>query len=293
MALPRPETSPASEAGLETWLAALAASAALTLKHRDVIALLRHEPRTCAFGSIREVAEQAGVNIATVTRAAQALGFAGWTELQHEFRARYLVSLSVSEVASEHDRYEPTVAAAFSRDRSDLAFVAGSVPSATVSGVARRIAVAPRTVVLAQGSYAAVGLALAHNAQIAGYDVRHVGEPTQMANALAHLSSDDLVIAVNCWQIYRSTVRALGMARELGIGTVLVTDLTRSGHDLPADVQIAVPSEGVSFFPSLMGALSVAQAVVVELAAVDPDRTRTSLTAAEHQWEAFDLLRRG
>jgi len=46
-------------------------------------------------------------------------------------------------------------------------------------------------------------------------------------------------------------------------------------------------------FSKILSAVRITLAVVVELAAVDPDRIRNSLTAAEHQWEAFDLLRRG
>ena len=286
-----PSDSPGS--GFAPWLAGLAASTSLSTKNRVVLNVLLREPRTCAFGSIRDVAERAGVNIATVTRTAQALGFAGWSDLQRAYRARYVASLSVSEVAFEHDRLEPSAAAAFAHDRADLASVGGTVDVARVRDVAGRIGAARRTVVVAQGSYAAVGLALAHNAQIAGYDVRTVAEPTAIANALAHLDAADLLVAVNCWQIYTATVRALAQARTLGVATVLITDLTRSGDEIPADVQLAVPSESVGFFPSLVGALSVAQAVVVELAAVDPDRTRAALAAAGRQWDAFDLLRPG
>jgi DNA-binding MurR/RpiR family transcriptional regulator len=290
VALPR-EAVPLN--GFEPWLAGLAASTSLSAKNRVVLTLLLREPRTCAFGSIRDLADRAGVNIATVTRTAQALGFDGWADLQREYRARYVASLSVTEVASEHDRLEPTAAAAFVHDRADLATVAGTVGADLVRDVARRIASARRTLVVAQGSYAAVGLALAHNAQIAGYDVRTAAEPTAIANGIAQAGRSDLVVAVNCWQIYRSTVRALAEARALGIATVLVTDLTRSGDEIHADVQLAVPSESVGFFPSLVGALSVAQAVVVELAAVDPDRTHAALAAAGRQWDAFDLLRPG
>lgn len=123
-------------------------------------------------------------------------------------------------------------------------------------------------------------MALARKAQLAGHDVGTVSETSAIANALAHLGSDDLLVAVNCWRIYRSTVRALAEAHSLGVATVLVTDVTRSGDEIPADDQLAVPSDSVAFLPSLVGALSGAQAVVVELAAADPARTRAALAAA-------------
>lgn len=280
-------------ASFGVWFTALAASGGLTAKNRTVLSLLRRDPRTGAFSSVREVADQAQVNTATVTRTAQALGFAGWSELQREFRARWVASLSAIEVATEHERLEPSATTAFKRDRADLAFIESTISADVVRDVAGRVAAARRTVVVAQGSYAAVGLALAHNARLAGYDVQHVADPTHLANALAHLDSNDLLVAVNCWQIYTATVRALGVARSLGIATILITDLTRGGDETPADVQVAVPSESVGFFPSLVGALSVAQAIVVELATLEPDRTHAALTAAGHQWDEFRLLRHG
>jgi len=39
--------------------------------------------------------------------------------------------------------------------------------------------------------------------------------------------------------------------------------------------------------------LAVLQAVVTELAAVDPERSQSSVEAAEVQWQRFGLLHRG
>jgi DNA-binding MurR/RpiR family transcriptional regulator len=115
----------------------------------------------------------------------------------------------------------------------------------------------------AQGSIASVGIALAHNLAIAGHDAHQVADPAVLANTLAHLQPGDLLVAVKCWQIYTSTLEALQVA----------------------------DSNGVGFFPSLVAALSVAQAIVVELSTIDPVATREALTRAEQQWDNFGLLR--
>lgn len=255
------------------------------------MAVLRTQPRLAAFASSRALAKQAGVNVGTVTRAAQALGFSGWTALQHEFRTRYVAGLSAVEVANEHALNGSTAEASFARDRDAVDYLGRSVSAETITAIARRIAHSRHTMVVAQGSFAGPGIALAHNSTIAGYDVQHVADPTVLANRLAHLGPGDLVIAINCWQIYRSTIQAFDAAADAGINTVLITDSSSPLLGSSATLQVAVPSEGAGFFPSLVGALSVCQAIVVELAALDPAKTRRALAEAEDQWTHFHLLR--
>jgi DNA-binding MurR/RpiR family transcriptional regulator len=91
-------------------------------------------------------------------------------------------------------------ASSIGRDRDSLAYLQKSLDTAVVAAIAKRIHDARRTVVLAQGSYASIGLALAHNASICGYDVMHISDPATMANTMARLGDDDLLIGINCWQ---------------------------------------------------------------------------------------------
>ena len=156
----------AVEPSLEAWLASVVRTAPLTAKGQVVMDLVRRKPRAGAFSSVRQLADEAKVNLGTVTRTAQSLGFDGWTAFQQEFRSRYLASLSASQVAAEHDISGSTADASFARDVSDLTYIAKAVTREQVIAVAERIAAARHTVVLAQGSYTAVGIALAHNCRL-------------------------------------------------------------------------------------------------------------------------------
>lgn len=277
-------------ASFEAWVTGLERAENLTQKGRAVVKILRTQPRQSAFASARALAAEAGVNVGTVTRAAQALGFAGWTELQQEFRSRYVAGLSAVGVAEEHSRDEATASSSIARDRSSLQHLEKSVSRKSIAEAAKRIREARRTIVLAQGSYASLGVALAHNASVSGHDVMHLADPAILANTLARLRRGDLLVAINCWQIYTSTVEALRSAAERDVATILLSDSGAPLFGSTATLQIAVPSEGVGFFPSLVPALSVVQAIVVELAAADPGATRTALTGAEQEWQRFDLL---
>jgi DNA-binding MurR/RpiR family transcriptional regulator len=291
-------SSPAGEvddaaAALEPWIIDLTRRGAVTAKGREVLAMIRQHPRDASFSPVRELADKVGVNIGTITRTAQSLGFSGWSELQRELRSRYLASLSASQVAEEHRATGSDAAAAFAHDRADLAYIAQSTTTESVRQVAHRIAGARRTVIFAQGGYAGVGISLAHYCSLAGYDVRHVAEPATVASILGSFGPDDLLITINSWQMYASSVAALDAATEAGAGTVLITDTTNSFAGTSVNHRLVAPAESVSFFPSLVGAMSVCQAIVVELAALDPGRSRAQLARAEREWERFALLRPG
>jgi DNA-binding MurR/RpiR family transcriptional regulator len=284
-------TAREAESSFDAWLRGLADTEGLTRKGHAVLDVLRTRPRFSAFTSSRGVAVEADVNVGTVTRAAQALGFSGWSELQQEFRSRYMTSLSAVEVADEHSRAGTGAPASVARDRAALEYVERSSDLGAIAEAARRIVAARRTLVVAQGSYAAIGIALTHNAGLAGHDIVHVDDPAAIANGLARMEQQDLLVAINCWQVYASTVTALEQAARQGIGAVLISDSAAPPAGIGDTLRIAVPSEGVSFFPSLAGALAVAQAIVVELAAAEPERTREALARSETQWREFGLLR--
>ncbi|SFJ40587.1 MurR/RpiR family transcriptional regulator [Amycolatopsis sacchari] len=279
--------------GFEEWLRARVPERGLRPKSAAVVEVLVSRPREASFGSTADLARLAGVNVATVTRTAQALGFAGWPALQQELRARYLSSLSAPEVAEEHHGVGSPASAALRRDLDGLALLNRRFDEAEIREVAEAIAAARRTVVIADGSYAAVGIAFAHNARLAGYDVHAItAGDAELANATAKLTAEDAFVAISFWRLYESTVLAANEAHDRGARVFAITDAASPALAEAAERVLIVPAEGVTFFPSLTGGIALAQAIVAQLAAVDPARTGRSIEAAEAMWSRFDLLHR-
>jgi DNA-binding MurR/RpiR family transcriptional regulator len=279
--------------GFEGWLRDRLPERGLRPKSAAVLDVLVTQPRRASFGSTAELAQLAGVNIATVTRTAQALGFAGWPALQQELRARYLSSLSAPQVAEEHRGVDSPGSASLSRDLDSLALLNRRIDEELIREVARAIAAARRTVVIADGSYAAVGIAFAHNARLAGYDVHAVtAGDADLANTTAKLTGDDVLVAISFWRLYESTVLAAEEAKSRGARVFAVTDAASPSLAGAAESVLMVPAEGVTFFPSLTAGMALVQAIVAQLAAVDPARTGKSIEAAEAMWSRFDLLHR-
>ncbi|MFD9891448.1 MurR/RpiR family transcriptional regulator [Amycolatopsis sp. NPDC059027] len=279
--------------GFEAWLRDRLPERGLRPKSAAVLEMLVSQPRRASFGSTAELAQLAGVNVATVTRTAQALGFAGWPALQQELRARYLSSLSAPQVAEEHRGAGSPGSASLRRDLDSLALLDRRFDEKVIREVAQALAGARRTVVLADGSYAAVGIAFAHNARLAGYDVHAVtAGNAELANVVAKLTAADALVAISFWRLYESTVRAANEAKSRGARVFAITDAASPALADAAEHVLMVPAEGVTFFPSLTAGMALAQAIVAQLAAVDPARTSESVEAAEAMWSRFDLLHR-
>ncbi|MFK4040590.1 MurR/RpiR family transcriptional regulator [Nonomuraea wenchangensis] len=290
---------------LEGWLRSRTPERGLRGKSAAVLELLLSQPRRASYGSAGELAQLAGVNVATVTRTAQALGFAGWPALQQELRARYLSSLSAGQVAAEHHAEHRSTGAPGSpgspgspgarslrRDLDGLALLNRRLDERVLATIAEAVAAARRTTIVADGSYAAVGLALAHNARLAGYPVHAVTAGSELVNAMATVGEGDVLIAVSFWRLYENTVLAANEARARGARVFAVTDAVSPALAAAAEEVVLVPAEGEAFFPSLTAGIAVAQALVTQLAAVDPARTGAAIEAAESMWTRFGLLHR-
>ncbi|WP_219472321.1 MurR/RpiR family transcriptional regulator [Nonomuraea rhizosphaerae] len=277
----------------EDWLRARTPERGLRPKSAAVLQILLSHPRRASFGTAAELAQFAGVNVATVTRTAQALGFAGWPALQQELRARYLSSLSAPQVAAEHSGDGSPSSRSLRRDLDSLALLHRRLDEGAMRAIAEAVAAARRTVIVADGSYAAVGMALAHNARLAGYPVAAVTTgDAELANTMSAIGPGDVLIAISFWRLYESTVLAANEARARGVRVFALTDAASPALAEAAERVVMVPAEGVAFFPSLTAGMAVAQALVTQLAAVDPARTAASIEAAESMWTKFGLLHR-
>lgn len=285
-------TTEAEPDGFESWLRGRVPERGLRSKGASVLQVLLTQPRRISYSSAAEAAELAGVNVATVSRTAQTLGFSGWSDLQQELRARYLSSLSAPEVAAAQQTEGELGGASLRRDLDSLAVLNRRLDEQLLRTIAEAIAQSRRTVIVANGSYLSVGSALGHNVQLAGYEATVVHDDAELANAVSRIEPGDVLIAISFWRLYQSTVTAAEEAHDRGARVFALTDAASPALAAASEQIVLIPAEGVAFFPSLAPGLAVAQAIAAQLSTVDPERTRRSIEAAETQWSRFRLLHR-
>lgn len=275
------------------WLSDLATKQQLSRKSAQVLHSLSSNPRLGSYGSIREVAEKATVSIGTVTRAAQALGFAGWPALQEELRARYLTSLSATEVAAHRQGGQESPSyASLTRDRENVNALTAMVDLEQLSRVARAIARSRHILVVAPGSGNGIGTILEHTARLQGYEVQLFGDGAQVPNALASAGPDDLVIVISFWRLYSQAFNTIQACHERGIPLVLFAETVPGEVEAICTEVVRVPTEGIGFSPSLTAATALVHGIIAELAALNPDQSTRTLEQAEAEWERFGLMHR-
>ncbi|WP_153392819.1 MurR/RpiR family transcriptional regulator [Ornithinicoccus halotolerans] len=278
---------------LPGWLTARLGDRRPAAGARRVLSAIATQPRQMSYASTSAAATAAEVNVATVVRTAQQLGFSGWPALRAEIRSPYLSGLSASEVLSEHDE-EAEQGPAWStlrRDLHNLQDLARLLDEDQVERVARIIHGAPKTLVLGSGSFAAPGLQLSHLAQTIGHDVRlqRVGG-TSLFNAVSLLGPHDCLVVFQLWRTPHEIRHAMQVAAAAGASVVLVSDQVRADLVEVADELVAMPSEGASMFPSLVAAITVVQSVIAALVACDPAAAAGWSDRVEGVWSRYGLF---
>ncbi|WP_017556782.1 MurR/RpiR family transcriptional regulator [Nocardiopsis baichengensis] len=273
------------------WIEEALAGGRLGRAAERVVRVLRDDPRFASYASTAELAGRAEVNVATVVRAAQQLGFSGWPALRVELRSRYLASLSAGEVLAEHAGTADPVREAVRSDREALRTLDRTLEPERVRALAGAVHGARRTLVLGSGTFAAPGLQLSHAAGIMGYDVemRDVGG-TALVSALARMDAGDLVVVCDLWRVPRAIRAAARIAAERSVSTAVITDRRDSPLVEGAEHVIVVPSEGVGMFPSLTAAMAVVHGVLAELTRIGGDRALQAVRRTEHLWEEAELF---
>jgi DNA-binding MurR/RpiR family transcriptional regulator len=274
------------------WLAGLLEGIRLTPRGHDVARLLATNPRAGAFLPASQIAKETGVNVATVVRFAQALGFAGWKEFQLNFRHHYLGSFLPSDLARDRSAARDSpFDAALARDVLNLQAAQSTVDRAELQATVRCVLGAARTLVVSSGSYSAAGHVLAHHASVMGLDVRlETRGGAHLIAALQALEEGDCVIGISFWRLVKHVVVAVREAVRRDLTTVAITDSIFSPLARSATHTLMVPSESVSFFQSMTAPLGVVYGLLAELHAQAGERADAMVAAAEELYGAFDVL---
>jgi DNA-binding MurR/RpiR family transcriptional regulator len=289
-----PNGEPVSGDGND-WLLELLTTGRLTPKGTVVGHYIAANPRFASFASASELAERTAVNVATVVRFAQNLGFGGWPEFQLHLRHNYLGSLMPSGVMRNHleDGGGSPTARALRRDLQNLEATVESTDVAKVAEVAQVIANARRTLIVSSGSHAAPGLMLAHLGHFMGYDIQlETRGGVHVVAALSTFQPGDCLVTMSFWRVIKHVILTAQYCRAQGITTVALTDSLFSPLAQASDHALTVPTESTSFFQSLTAGTSLVHALLAELHELGGERVDANIERLEQAYVDLDVLYR-
>jgi len=270
---------------IATWLEHLMTQHKLSPGTTAVLRAIAKDPEKASYCSAAALAEVAGVNVATVVRAAQAIDYTGWSELSTEIRNRFLSSLDADKhFVRNSSSGMGQAAASIGKDLELLGLLSESLSDESISSIAEMIATSHSTKVLATGAYVAPGTVLAHNAQGLGYNVSlSDGSTTSMINDVRLLQADDCLLTFSIWKTSSSIIPLCELAKERGVRLIVIADQHSHLAEL-ADRLVLVPSEGLGPMASVTCAVSVAQCIVGAIANVDTRRSAAMLEELQAMW---------
>lgn len=253
---------------------------------RALADLLLNHPGLLATHSATELAADAGVSKAAVTRLIQRLGYASYASARAEVR---VVQQWGSPIYLEAEApAEPEQHAAISRhlaaDQQILARTLGALTDADLQACVQALATARRVIVV--GFRNSAWLAMYARSQFGllrpGVELAPLPAET-LAEALVGLGPQDVVLALGFRRRVPAFAASLNAARASSARILLVTDPSGAADLRMADWTITCHCRGAAMFDSYVAAVSVINLLAAQLAQEMGDAGRQRLQGVE-QW---------
>jgi len=267
MAVGKPATYEALQAAIAD------AFPALTRQLQQIARHAMEHPDSVAIDTIAAIAREAGVQPSAMIRFANALGFAGFTEMQALFRDRLLSRASsyrqrIARIRTIGDATSPpAVMHQFvTQSISGLERLEASIPAATQEAAVRALAAASRIHVLAQRRSFPVAYYLAYafnQLELRAHLIDSVGG---LAREFArNIGRDEALVAISFRNYSSDVVAVTDDCARRGVPVIAITDSPLSPLRRSAAVCFELADDGLQPFRSLVEPMCVAQALVVSL----------------------------
>ena len=248
----------------------------LTPAERRVADVVLQRPQLVAFGTVAELASEAGSGAATVVRLAAKLGFDGFTSLQDAVQAelahrlrpaaeriRQPVAADVvgRTMATELDNVQSTLEQA-DREAFTTAVAALSTRTASVAVLSGEASAGIAHQAVGELSLLREGVELV------------VGTEVAVVRAIALLGPGDACLVIDLRRYDRWVLDAARRAGERGVTLIALTDSALSPLALLADASFTVVAASAGPFDSHVATLALLNAMIAAVA----DKLRSSAT---------------
>ncbi|GGC83056.1 MurR/RpiR family transcriptional regulator [Vreelandella lutescens] len=284
-----PDTDSGATTGLDSINQQLAEHySALSPQLKRAASYVLEHPMEMAFQSIRKTAQAASVTPSTLVRLAKRLGFESYEPFREVFQSAVQsapVELSGRASKLKHQHRNPEAAlfvevgdAAF--DNIGKLFTADN--QTRVKEAAERMLKARRIAVVGFRDTFACAYHFAYVGRIAMPEVTLIrGQEGGLLTELAPFNEQDVVVAFGFEPYCAETVKALEITRANGVQAIVITDTLRSPLVPGASVTFTVANATPHFFPSLLAAITLSEAILAECVAFGPDQLVENVASFE------------
>jgi DNA-binding MurR/RpiR family transcriptional regulator len=265
----------------------------LSLGKRRVIDRLLTDTRHAVIVSAPELAREVGVSESTVTRAAQALGFAGYPDLQSILRERFFGATAVPERidASATELGEaPELAGVrvMHEDADSVRATAQELSTETLAAAVDALLAARRVYVFgARGSHG-LAVMLGIGLRLLLPDTRLLSQASgDLPDQLVGVRAEDALVAISFRRVDRATVDVLRHAVRIGARTIGISDHLSSPVARYADISLVARLGTLRLMPSYAAGASLINALTTVVSLKTRGQVKNDLRLAEELWDEF------
>jgi DNA-binding MurR/RpiR family transcriptional regulator len=268
---------------------------------REAARFVLNHPEEIALASMRTVAAKARVHPKSMLRLARELGFDGYGAFRDRFQA-WLVERGASSWTGRAKRLRadrpgpgasPLLDDMLRQEQQNLdqTFGAGLAPAL---GQARDAILNARDVyVLGLRSLFPVAFYVHYVCRMfMSKTVLLTGLGGTFADQLRNIGAQDALLAFSYRPYAKDTVTAVDFANERGASLIAVTDSPVSPIAKRPGLTMIVSNATPTFFPTILPAMAVAQALMALLLAESGEETMAAIARSETQLNAFDVYLR-
>ncbi len=267
----------------------------LTPQQRRVAQRILSDPEGCAFQTVSQLAESAGVNESTVVRFATALELGGYPDLARLCQQRLRDKAQMVERFNALDYIESVegggmLARVAAYDQANIARTLANVDDDVWKRTISTLSRSRRVLVVGHRKSFAPATLLAYLLGLVRDEVHQLGAGHgSLPDTLRRVGPGDVVVALSIHRYVRETLLAFDIAKRQGATTVALTDNPSSPLVDHADHVFYVEVAGVAILRSMTAVVSLVQALASAVATELGTDTRASLLLEEELLEEFDV----
>jgi DNA-binding MurR/RpiR family transcriptional regulator len=227
-----------------------------------------------AFMSASRLANHLSVDVATVTRFSQQIGYEGYVELIREIQDKVLQEMSEARapVSERLSLAKGIVLQTLWRDWATLEKTIQNVSEEYADRAVEALRQARRVYIVSEGVGAALARAAANYLRMMKRDVIVLdGGPFEAALSLKEVGEEDVVIGIGFTNYAYGATRALEMARKLGATTIGIISQANCPVGEAAELLFAGAATDEGYLPSHTSVGAILFALVYGVALVEPE----------------------
>jgi DNA-binding MurR/RpiR family transcriptional regulator len=271
------------------------ASGSMTPAQRRVADAVAADPQLVAFGTVADVAREAGASGASVVRFATKLGYDGFIELQEAVRGELSDRLQPAAVRIRDLPPGDVVGRALSTSLAAVeATLAGLDRDAFDDAVDLLSDRDRRVAVIAGDAGAGIAGHAGDELRMLRPDVEVIsGTPVAVAQSISRLEPGDVVLALDLRRYDRWLLEVVDHAVDQRAELIALTDGPLSPLARLSRSLLVVEGEGIGPFDNYVGALALLAALVAAVAEALRDDATEDLDRVERTWQALGSLTDG